>query len=189
MPQLLVGILTTNLSPAARLGGWRVHFFASSLIGLVALVIRARVAETPLFEKVQSKGKTLRAPLRESLSRQPRAILLTFALAGFNALSYYLVVAFVPTYLVSFVKVDHAVAMHVAMVAGAFNVAFIAIPAWLSDTLGRKPVLIVGSLDFSYSLTRSTFCSRAGTWPQCLPPRLASSLWRRFLWVRRLRRP
>jgi hypothetical protein len=125
----LVGLLTMNLSPAAMENwGWRVPFFAGSLIGLVALGIRARVPETPLFERLQSEGETVRTPLRESLRRQPRAILLTFALAGFNALSYYLVVAFVPTYLVSFVKIEHPTAMHIATVASAFNVAFIGIP-------------------------------------------------------------
>jgi MFS transporter, MHS family, proline/betaine transporter len=145
----LVGLLTANLSPAAMESwGWRVPFFAGSLIGLVALGIRARVPETPLFEKFQSKGETVRTPLRESLKGQPRAILLTFALAGFNALSYYLVVAFVPTYLVSFVKIEHSAAMHIATVASAFNVAFIGIPAWLSDIVGRKPLLIVGGLGF-----------------------------------------
>ncbi len=145
----LVALLTTNLAPAAMESwGWRVPFFAGSLIGLVALIIRARVSETPLFEELQRKGETLRSPLRESLRRQPGAILLTFALAGFNALSYYLVVAFVPTYLVSFVKVDHVTAMHVATVASVFNVVLIAIPAWLSDRLGRKPLLIMGCLGF-----------------------------------------
>ena len=46
-------------------------------------------------------------------------------MAAFNTLSYYLVAAFVPTYLESFVKVDHATAMLVATVASAFNVAWV----------------------------------------------------------------
>ena len=72
----------------------------------------------------------MKQPLKESLGRQWRAVLLTFALAAFHALSYYLEVAFVPVYLVSFVNVDHVAAMRVGTVASAFNVAFIAIPAW-----------------------------------------------------------
>jgi MFS transporter, MHS family, proline/betaine transporter len=145
----LVAFLTAKLSPAAMESwGWRVPFFAGSLIAVLALVIRAWVPESPLFEELQSTGKILRSPLRDSLQRRPQAVLLTFALAGFEALSYYLVVAFVPTYLVSFVKVEHAAAMQVATLASAFNVAFIAIPAWLSDSFGRKPVLVTGSLGF-----------------------------------------
>jgi MFS transporter, MHS family, proline/betaine transporter len=147
----LVAILTTHLSPTAMESwGWRVPFFAGALIAAVALIIRTSVPETPLFEQLQTSGKTLRSPLRESLKRQPRAVLLTFAMAAFNALSYYLVVAFVPTYLVSFVKVNHATAMHIATTASAFNVAFIALPAWLSDKFGRKPMLIVGGVGFLF---------------------------------------
>ncbi len=69
-------------------------------------------------------------------------------MAGFNALSYYLVVAFVPIYLESFVKVDHASAMLVATLASVFNVGFIVIPAWISDAVGRKPVLVAGCIGF-----------------------------------------
>jgi MFS transporter, MHS family, proline/betaine transporter len=54
----------------------------------------------------------------------------------------------VPTYLVSFVKIEHATAMHIATGASTFNVAFIGIPAWFSDIVGRKPLLIIGSLGF-----------------------------------------
>jgi len=147
----LIALLTTSLSTEAMQSwGWRVPFLAGSLIAVVALVIRTRVRETPLFEELRSAGKTLRAPLHEALRRQSRPVLLTFAMAAFNALSYYLVVAFVPTYLVSFVKVDHAAAMRVATVASAFNVAFNAIPAWVSDAIGRKPVLIAGCVGFIF---------------------------------------
>ncbi len=147
----LVALLTAHLSPTAMESwGWRIPFFAGAFIAALALVIRASVPETPLFQQLQTRGKTLPSPLRESLKRRPRAVLLTFAMAAFNALSYYLVVAFVPTYLVSFVKVDHAAAMHIATIASAFNVAVIAFPAWVSDTLGRKPVLIAGCLGFLF---------------------------------------
>jgi MHS family proline/betaine transporter-like MFS transporter len=113
-----------------------------------ALATRTQVRETPLFNELLSDGKTVRSPLREGLRHQWRAVLLPFAMAAFRVLSYYLVVAFVPVYLVSFVKIDHAAAMRVGTVASAFNVAFIAIPAWVSDKIGRKPVLIAGGIGF-----------------------------------------
>ncbi len=53
-----------------------------------------------------------------------------------------------PTYLVSFVKIEHSAAVHIATVASAFNIVCIGIPAWLSGIVGRKPLLIIGSLGF-----------------------------------------
>ena len=145
----LVALLTASLSRESMVTwGWRVPFFAGSLIAFVALAIRTQVRETPLFEELRRQGKTSHAPLREALWRQPEAVFIAFAMAGFNALSYYLVVAFVPTYLESFVKVDHASAMLVATLASVFNVGFIAIPARISDAVGRKPVLIAGCIGF-----------------------------------------
>jgi hypothetical protein len=59
--------------------GWRVPFFAGSLIALVALTIRTQVRETPLFDELLSEGKTVRSPLKDGLRCQWRAVLLTFA--------------------------------------------------------------------------------------------------------------
>ena len=74
----LIALLTTSLSPEAiQSWGRRVPFLTGSLIAVVALVIRTRVRETPLFEEQRSAGKTLRAPLREALRRQSRPVLLT----------------------------------------------------------------------------------------------------------------
>jgi MFS transporter, MHS family, proline/betaine transporter len=49
--------------------GWRVPFFAGSLIALLAPAIPTQVRETPLFDELLSEGKTVRSPLREGLRR------------------------------------------------------------------------------------------------------------------------
>jgi MFS family permease len=79
----LVALLAASLSrESMESWGWRVPFFAGSLIALVALAIRTQVRETPLFEELQSQGKASRSPLSEALRRQPGAILVAFAMAA-----------------------------------------------------------------------------------------------------------
>jgi MFS transporter, MHS family, proline/betaine transporter len=79
----LVAVLAASLSrESMESWGWRVPFFAGSLIALVALAIRTQVRETPLFEELQSQGKASRSPLSEALRRQPGAILVAFAMAA-----------------------------------------------------------------------------------------------------------
>jgi len=52
----LVAVLTASLSKESMESwGWRVPFFAGSLIALVALAIRTHVLETPLFEELQTR--------------------------------------------------------------------------------------------------------------------------------------
>ena len=64
--------LTASLSrESMQTWGWRIPFFAGSLIAFVALAIRTQVRETPLFEELRRQGKISRAPMREALKRQP----------------------------------------------------------------------------------------------------------------------
>ncbi len=54
----LIALLTTSFSPEAMQSwGWRVPLLSGSLIAVVALVIRTRARETPLFEELRSCGK------------------------------------------------------------------------------------------------------------------------------------
>jgi MFS transporter, MHS family, proline/betaine transporter len=145
----LITLLTATLSAQQmQAWGWRIPFYLGSLIGLVALVIRLRMQETPLFEHLRADASLARQPLRDAIREQPRGILFAFAMSSFVALSYYLVVAFVPTYLQSFVGMDHVHALTIATLATTFNIVVIPLPAWLSDQIGRRPVLVATSLGF-----------------------------------------
>jgi MHS family proline/betaine transporter-like MFS transporter len=142
-------LMTLLSSEQMQAWGWRIPFYAGSLVGLIALLIRLRVRETPLFEHLQSEATIARAPLREALREQPRAILIAFAMSSYVAVSYYLVVAFVPTYLQSFVGMDHVSALTITTVASLLNIVLIPLPAWASDRFGRKPVIIAASGGFA----------------------------------------
>ena len=143
---LLLALLTGQQMQA---WGWRIPFFVGSLVGLIALAIRLRVQETPLFEQLRAQESVAKAPLTEALREQPRAILIAFAMSSYVAVSYYLVVAFVPTYLQSFVGMDHVDALTISTLAGLLNIVVIPFPAWASDRFGRKPVMIAASGAFA----------------------------------------
>jgi MHS family proline/betaine transporter-like MFS transporter len=111
------------------------------VIGLVALAIRLRVQETPMFERLRADAGLARQPLRDAIRAQPRGIFVAFAMSSFIAVSYYLVVSFVPTYLQSFIGMAHVQALTIATLATLLNIVVVPVPAWLSDRIGRKPVL------------------------------------------------
>ncbi len=143
---LLVGALSAE---AMQDWGWRIPFYAGALVCFAALAIRLWVRETPPFRRLQERGEVVKRPLIEAVRRQPRGIALTFAMSGFNALTYYLVIAFVATFLQSDVGMDHATALTITTAAALFNVVFIPIPGWISDRIGRRPVLIFACLFFA----------------------------------------
>jgi MHS family proline/betaine transporter-like MFS transporter len=145
---LITLLMATLSAEQMQAWGWRIPFFVGSLIGLVALAIRLRVQETPMFERLRADASLARQPLRDAIREQPRAIFVAFAMSSFIAVSYYLVVAFVPTYLQSFVGMDHVHALTIATLATLLNIVVIPLPAWLSDRAGRKPVLVAASVAF-----------------------------------------
>ena len=145
----LITLLTATLSTGQMQSwGWRIPFFVGSVIGLVALAIRLRVQETPMFERLRADAGLARQPLRDAIREQPRGIFVAFAMSSFIAVSYYMVVSFVPTYLQSFVGMAHVQALTIATLATLLNIVVIPTPAWLSDRIGRKPVLVAVSVCF-----------------------------------------
>jgi len=128
--------------------GWRIPFFVGSGVGLIALAFRLWVPETPMFEEVKEEGLRARKPLKEAVKDDTSGAAVAFAMSSFTALSYYLVIAFLPTYLQSFVGMDHVSALTITTIATVLSIAVIPISGLVSDNVGRKPVLISSSLAF-----------------------------------------
>jgi MHS family proline/betaine transporter-like MFS transporter len=128
--------------------GWRIPFFVGSGVGLIALAFRLWVPETPMFEEVEEEGLRARKPLKEAVKDDTSGAAVAFAMSSFTALSYYLVIAFLPTYLQSFVGMDHVSALTITTIATVLSIAVIPISGLVSDNVGRKPVLISSSLAF-----------------------------------------
>jgi len=69
----LIVVLVTRLSygdAAFRAVGWRIPFLLSFALVAVALYIRWRLRETPLFTRLKAAGKTSATPLKDSLGNK-----------------------------------------------------------------------------------------------------------------------
>jgi len=145
----LVTALIALLTPEEmQAWGWRIPFFVGSGVGLVALAFRLWVPETPMFEEVKEEGLQARTPVKEAVKEDTGAAAVAFAMSSFIALSYFLVIAFLPTYLQSFVGMDHVSALTITTIATVLSIVVIPISGLVSDYVGRKPVLIAASLAF-----------------------------------------
>ena len=95
---VMAGLEGTLSQEAFLAWGWRVPFLVSAVLILVGFIIRTRVLETPLFRQLQQSKQLAQAPLRETLARHWREVLLAAgARIGENA-SFYLFTAYVITY-------------------------------------------------------------------------------------------
>lgn len=141
----VVALFEATLSESAFLAwGWRVPFLLSGLLIGVGLVIRARLLETPLFERLRASRQVALAPVREALRRHWREILLAAGARINENACFYLFSTYVIAYAREVLHIDPGWALLAVNLAAA--VEFFTIPAFglLSDHWSRKGTYLLG---------------------------------------------
>ncbi|GAA1566614.1 MFS transporter [Kribbella sancticallisti] len=137
----LAAILATVLSKEALTDwGWRIPFLLALPLGLVALWLRLRLDETPSFSKVQET----QAPPADKAEVAKAIAVGIGRLMGWSAAGYTFLVV-MPSYLQATLNATFQQAL-VATVLANFGFAVSILPAgWLSDRIGRRPVMVAGA--------------------------------------------
>ncbi len=137
----LAATLATVLSKEALFDwGWRVPFLLALPLGLVALWLRLRLDETPNFAKVQREA----APPADKAEVAKAIALGIGRLMGWSAAGYTFLVV-MPSYLQATLNATFQQAL-VATVLANLGFAVSILPAgWLSDRIGRRPVMVTGA--------------------------------------------
>ncbi|GAA4386927.1 MFS transporter [Tsukamurella soli] len=131
---------------------WRIPFLLAAPLGYIGFYIRRKMEETPYFEALRTRNIVQRNPLAAVFTskRHLKAIAITIFLPALNGPGYYLLFAYMPTYLKTSLGAEHNFTMVQAFVVTGFSLVciIIAIPlmARLSDRIGRRPVLAISSI-------------------------------------------
>jgi MFS family permease len=128
---------------------WRVPFLISGVLLLVGFYIRRNIRETPLMEKKLSedaaKGETQRAPLRNLIRNNPRRLLIALAVPFGSFAAYYVVLVFSVPYVSGLGKVDSSFLLTMSTIAQLVYVFAVFFGGYISDKVGRKLPMLVGS--------------------------------------------
>ncbi|MDB5496754.1 MAG: transporter [Phenylobacterium sp.] len=147
---IVIILVRTRLGEDAfKAWGWRVPFLASAALLVVSLWIRLRLNESPVFQKMVAEGSTSKAPLTESFARWPNLKLVLLALAGLTAgqaVVWYTGQFYALFFLEKMLKVDGLLTNGLVAVALLLGTPFFVVFGWLSDKIGRKPIILAGCL-------------------------------------------
>jgi MFS family permease len=127
--------------------GWRLPFFASAFLLGVSLWIRLQLAESPVYQEMKDAGATTKAPLTEAFGNWKNARLVLIALLGAvagQAVVWYTGQFYALFYLERILKVDGGTANVLIAVALLIGTPFFVFFGWLSDKIGRKPIIMSG---------------------------------------------
>ncbi len=129
--------------------GWRVPFLLSILLLLISLKSRMNMIESPVFNQMRESGDISKAPLRECLRDKRtlgRMALLFFCISAGGSLLFFSSQVYTNVYLKSVVKFDPQLASTLVMTSTIALFPLTLISGWLSDRIGRRPVLLTGLL-------------------------------------------
>jgi MFS family permease len=127
--------------------GWRIPFLVSVLLLGVSVWIRLKMNESPAFKKMKEEGKTSKAPLSEAFGQWKNAKIALLALVGAvigQAVVWYTGQFYALFFLQSILKVDGQSANIMVAVALILGTGFFVFFGWLSDKIGRKPIIMAG---------------------------------------------
>jgi MFS family permease len=150
----LLVILVTRLALGATAGpgafdswGWRIPFLFSAGLLAISIYMRLKLSESPAFAAMKAAGGGSKAPYAESFGQWPNlkiVLLALFAIMSAQGAVWYTAFFYVQTFMGTFLKVDPATINTLLMCVTAVSAVLYVVFGWLSDKVGRKPVMLFG---------------------------------------------
>ena len=128
---------------------WRIPFLVSAILLAVSLWIRLKLNESPVFQKMVDEGKTSKKPLAESFGQWSNLKIVLLALVGLTAgqaVVWYTGQFYALFFLEKTLKVDGPTTNTLVAFALILGTPFFVVFGWLSDKIGRKPIILTGCL-------------------------------------------
>ena len=146
---VILGTRTAVGEPAFLDWGWRVPFLVSVLLLAVSVWMRVKLSESPAFAALKAKGELTKAPLRESFAQWPnlkRVLIAFFGIMCAQGAVWYLSFFYVQVFLTRSLGVPEATKDMLVLAMTVVSAPLYVYFGWLSDRVGRKPVMLGGML-------------------------------------------
>ncbi|WP_084564112.1 MFS transporter [Pseudoxanthobacter soli] len=146
---VILGVRTWIGEEAFASWGWRIPFLVSIILLGISVWIRLQLNESPVFKKMKEEGKASKQPLTDAFGNWKNLKIVILALIGLTAgqaVVWYTGQFYALFFLTQTLKVDPSTANIMIAVALAIGTPFFLFFGWLSDRIGRKPIIMAGCL-------------------------------------------
>ena len=145
---LQIALLQSYLTPEEFLSwGWRVPFWISLFLLLIAFKTRMALEETPIYLQLSKTEAQSKSPLRDNLKdpeTRKRMFLLFFCISAGGAVLFFCMQVYTSIFLKTSVKLPSQLVDQLSVYATVALLPLTIFAGWLSDKVGRKPVVVSG---------------------------------------------
>ncbi|ACG76703.1 permease of the major facilitator superfamily [Phenylobacterium zucineum HLK1] len=127
--------------------GWRIPFLFSAGLLAISVWMRLKLSESPAFQKLKDEGNVPHAPFAEAFGRWDNlkiVLLALFAIMSAQGAVWYTAFFYVQTFMERFLKAPPETITALMLSATAISAVLYVFFGWLSDRVGRKPVMLFG---------------------------------------------
>ena len=144
---IIIAVRTYFGNDAFNAWAWRIPFLFSFVLVLIALYMRANFQESPIYAEIKAKGATTKNPWREAfLSANIKYVVIATIVVLGQGVVWYSGQFWALYFLQQVSKVDNLTTAYIVgagLIIGTPTLIFF---GWLSDHIGRKPVILGGML-------------------------------------------
>jgi MHS family proline/betaine transporter-like MFS transporter len=130
--------------------GWRVPFLLSVAGGFVGAVMRRTVNEPEQFTKAKKKQKEHSTPMAELFKNHYKTIGYIVMIELTLSVGFYLIATFINNFLSAILHIDKGTSLMMTTCSMMAMGVAILLSGWLSDKIGRKPLLLLSTLSFVF---------------------------------------
>ncbi|MEO6790516.1 MAG: MFS transporter [Ornithinibacter sp.] len=140
---LLVGLLPSDSFDS---WGWRIPFLVAFPLLYVAIWLRRRVEESPLFAKLMEEHDLAAAPVKQVMTSAWRQLLVGAGSTLLGVGGFYLVTTFMISYGVGTLGLPRSVLLVATLLAAAIEILVLLAGGRMVERYGAGPVTVAGSL-------------------------------------------
>src|SRR4051812_26101655 len=129
--------------------GWRIPFLVSAVLLAISVWMRAKLAESPEFARIREEGELAHAPLRESFGKWKnlkRVLIAFFGIMCAQGAVWYFTFFYMQVFLERSLGLPSQTKDLLLIVMTVVSAPLYVYFGWLSDRIGRKPVMLGGML-------------------------------------------